>query len=243
MKASSPRPKTATFVQVLEYMDGPQAVLLEKSLDAKIVGVAIHDDSMQYPFFGAEISRDQWERYKRGFVDFRFLFMFPKYKSWYKFDLMPGPKDRIALKEVQKDEHADENYVPDSSFFSYDHSEPILTTAGGLAIQSYNTDGIWDFPDFSQFYNKVTDLYVFFLSLNKYDLPDTRIDLKKKIHDAFAGQPFRGGSSYVNLYNGLLSVQEIRDKLAIGQLRYSSPGIIDVRGQFEVFAGSCPQRV
>jgi hypothetical protein len=78
---------TANFIQVLEYMDGPQAVLLERSAESKIVAVAIEKHGYRYPFFGAEVSSEQWERYRSGFLDLRYLFMYPRLKSWYIFDL------------------------------------------------------------------------------------------------------------------------------------------------------------
>ena len=67
--------KTATLAQVLEYMDGPQAVLLNRGNISKIAGVAIEKGGYTHPFFGAEISLDQWERYRRGLMDFRSLFI------------------------------------------------------------------------------------------------------------------------------------------------------------------------
>jgi hypothetical protein len=236
MPKTKPTPRAATLIQVLEYMDGPQAVLLERTADARVVAVAIDRTGYADAFFGAEISRDQWERYRRGFLDLRFLFMFPKYSAWYFFGLKANKKGNIALEPAQKDDYAIEHYVPEPGFFAYDHSEPIETKPSeGLSTQHYRTDGIWELPDFSHFYNKITDLYVFFLSLKKYVADDTRIDLKKRIKDSFSGQPLRGGSSYGNLYGGLLSVQELRDKLSIGKIRYASPGEVDVRGLMDIF--------
>jgi hypothetical protein len=73
------------------------------------------------------------------------------------------------------------------------------------------------------------------LSLKKYAAPDTSIDLKKKIRESFRNPPLRGGSSYVNMYEGLLSVQKLGDRLSVGKLRYASAGEIDVRGRGEIF--------
>ena len=227
----------ATLVQVLEYMDGAQAVLLKRSDDQKIVAVAINNAHQKYPFFGAEISFDQWERYRRGFVDLRFLFMFPKWKRWYTFDLAEINEKVVTLTPAIKDAQAEENYMPDAGFFAYDHSEPIKSTESeGLATQRYLTDGIWDLPDFTEFYHKVTDLYVFHLSLKKFVAPTTPIDQKQRIRESFAGHPLRGGSSYVNLYGDLSSVQALGERLSVGKLQYASPGQVDVRGRLDIFA-------
>jgi hypothetical protein len=229
--------KTATLAQVLEYMDGPQAVLLNRGNTSKIAGVAIEKEGYTHPFFGAEISLDQWERYRRGLMDFRSLFMIPRHKAWYIFDLSRKENGEIILNPATRDENSEENYIPESGFFSYDHSEPIISTrAEELATQRYETDGIWDLPDFTQFYNKLNDLYVFFLSLEKYTSDATPQIRKRSIRDAFSGHPLRGGSSYVNLYHDLAAAQELSDRISVGKLRYASQGEVDVEGKPEVFS-------
>ena len=223
------RQSAAKLGQILEYMDGPQAVLLERSADNKIVAVAIDREGCDNPFFDAAISYDQWERYRRGVLDLRFLFMYPRWKEWYTFDLKSGKADSIRLTRVPRDSFAESNYIPESGFFSYDHSEPVLATETyGLATQKYVTDGIWDLPDFTEFYHKINDIYVFFLSLKKYTIADKPLDEKKRIREAFMGHPLRGGSSYVNLYTDLMSAQELNDRLSVGE--------VDVRGRLDIFA-------
>ena len=234
-----PRKKreTARFVQVLEYFDGPQAVLLEKSADSRIVGVAIDKEGYNNPFFGTNVSYEQWERYRRGYVDFRSLFVFPRWREWYFFDLIGmTPEGVIELIKTAKDSEAEENYVPASGFFSYDHSEKIISeVSASLATQKYMTDGIWALPDFTQFYNKLNDLYCFFISLKTYSSEFTSVDRKRQIKEAFSGHPLRGGSSYNNLYSDLAASQSFDDKIAIGRLKYASQGEVDVRGRFDVF--------
>jgi hypothetical protein len=229
--------KSATFVQVLEYMDGPQVVLLERGHDAKIIATAVELEGAVSPFFGSEISRDQWDRYRRGFVDLRYLFMYPKKKNWYIFDLAKVKQATVTLEKVEKNEFAENHYIPESGFFSYDHSEKIKEDEiSHLATQKFKTDGIWDLPDFTRFYNQLTSIYAFFLSLKKFREPETRLDLKKLIKSSFSRPAFRGGSSYVNMSDGLLSIQELEDRLSVGKLHYASPGEVDVRGRQDVFA-------
>jgi hypothetical protein len=231
---------SAKIRQILEYMDGPQAVLLERSADQKIVAVAIDKDGYQgyeCPFFGAAISLDQWERYRRGFLDLRFLFMFPRWREWYIFDLKTQDDGSIEMSRVPKDSYAEKYHIPEPGFFAYDHSEPIKSTeTEGLATQKFNTDGVWDLPHFTDFYRRLTDIYVFFLSLKKILIETTPLDEQRRIRDSFMGHPLRGGSSYVNLYAGLLSAQDVSERLSVGKLQYASPGEVDVRGRFDIFA-------
>jgi hypothetical protein len=231
-----PKDTGAKLVQLLEYMDGPQAVLLERTADRKIVAVAISKSGMHYPFFGAGISFDQWDRYRRGFLDLRYLFMHPRWKEWFVFELPQESGKSVALERAEKDAFAEQNYVPEAGFFSYDHSEPIdVPHAEGLVTQKYRTDGKWDLPDFGEFYNKITDLYVFFLSLRKFVSDEVSTDEKRKIRQSFVDHPLRGGISYVNLYAGLHSAQQFQDRLVVGRLKYGSPGEVDVKGRPDVF--------
>jgi hypothetical protein len=233
----TPRKKTATFAQVLEYMDGPQVVLLNRGDASKVVGVAIEKKGFEYPFFGAEISIDQWQRYRRGLLDLRSLFMLPRHKAWYIFDLSQRKDSEIILEATTRDQNSIEHYIPEVGFFSYDHSETILQKdSDKLATQRYATDGIWDLPDFTQFYAKLNDLYVFFLSLEKYRSDDTPEIRKRGILDAFAGPPLRGASSYVNLYHDLAAIQELSERISVGKLRYESPGEVGVEGRREIFS-------
>lgn len=126
--AASRKILSAKFMQVLEYMDGPQAVLLERSADSRIVAVAIDKEGQRHSFFGAAISFDQWERYRRGTLDLRYLFMFPRWKEWFIFNLEANEEKAVNLQRVPKDAYAEEHYIPEAGFFSYDHSEPIKST-------------------------------------------------------------------------------------------------------------------
>lgn len=227
---------TAKFTQILEYMDGPQVILLERSSDFKIVAVAIEKAGEPHPFFGSAISYDQWERYRRGMVDLRYLFIFPRWRQWFFLNLKASSGGEIALQRTAKDEYADEHYIPDAFFFSYDHSEPIKYLGNDkLSTQKYVTDGVWDLPDFTEFYHKLTDIYVFSLSLKKYQESEVPLDDKRNIRDSFLGHPLRGGSSYVNLYTDLASTQGLGERLSVGRLQYASAGHVDVRGRFDIF--------
>src|ERR1700721_2565428 len=128
MARSSRNEPPAKFMQILEYMDGPQVVLLERSNDFKIVAVAIERAREQHPFFGAPISYAQWERYRRGMLGLRFLFMFPRWRQWFFLNLNADSGGAVELRRTAKDTVAEESYVPDAGFFSYDHSEPIKYT-------------------------------------------------------------------------------------------------------------------
>lgn len=226
----------ASFVGTLVFVDEPQLILLERSPDAKIISAAIDDSDYESPFLGAEINSSQWDRYRRGFLDLRYLFLYPRWKRWYLFDLADIEDNFIPLRLADASIYRNESYLPASGFFSRDHTDsidPIIETK--LQTQSYAIDGSWDLPDFSQFYGKVSDLYSFFLSLSEYVSPTTRLDIKKAIGEAFRGHPLRGGSSYVNLYNDLYSAQDFDNRLMVKKIQYASPGHVNVDGRADIF--------
>jgi hypothetical protein len=234
-----PRARTlglnAEIVQVLQYMDGPQAVLLSRSEDRKIVAVAVDRPNYKYPFLGTEIDYTQWERYRRGFVDLHYLFTLPKWKRWFLFDLGAAENSRVTLQPVEKGAFTQSDF-PDQGFFAYDHSEPIEETKiAGLVTKRFSTDGKWELADFSEFYGKVSDLYAFFLSLKKYADGATPLAQRRRIRETFADAPLRGGSSYVTLYRSLGSTGGYDERLHTGELKYASAGWVDVHGRPDVF--------
>lgn len=230
------RPSIARLLCTLVYVDEPQVILLERDADAKVIAVAIDKAGYRYPFLGAEISASQWDRYRRGFLDLRYLFLYPRWRRWYLFDLAEATNGLVPLRFAEPVDYRNEAYLPEAGFFSRDHTEFADDAASSqLEIQTYAIDGSWDLPDFSQFYSKVTDLYSFFLSLSEYVSPTGRLDLKKAIGEAFRGHPLRGGSSYINLYNDLYDAQDIDDRLIVKRIQYASPGRVDVDGRADIF--------
>ncbi len=226
----------AVVSAMLVYFDEPQVILLEQKDDHKIISVAINKERYEFPFLGAEINEKQWERYCDGSVDLRYLFLFPQWKKWYIFDLRESENKQVTIYRAQEEDYKNEELLPVHGFFSKDHTEPDLDRPTiRLEPQKFSIDGSWDLSEFSQFYNKFTNLYSFFLSLRKFENKDTRLDLKKRIREAFAEHPLKGGSSYVNLYGDLFTVQERRDRLSVQSIRYASPGHVAINGRSDVF--------
>jgi hypothetical protein len=229
------RSKKAKFLSTLVFYDEPQLVVLSRSEGFKIIATAIDDDSRVYPFFAAEIDNDQWERYLRGFSDLNYLFRFPKGKKWFTFDLANAQDGIVPLQEAARDDFADKDYIPAHGFFSRDHTEPFESREVQQSTQTFAIDGSWDLPDFSHFYGKFSDLYAFFLSVEKFKSPSGRTDLKRRIKQAFTGYPMRGGSSYVHFYDDLYSIQEWIDRLSVKRIQYASPGHVAVTARNDIF--------
>lgn len=132
MKANAPE---ALFAGTPVFLDEPQVVLLERNPDSKIIGVAIDKEGLKYPFLGAEISFAQWQRYRRQYVDLRYLFLMPRWKRWYIFDLASVQYDkRVTLTRAQKEDYKNEHYLPSHGFFARSHTEPFEVGAGACQI-------------------------------------------------------------------------------------------------------------
>jgi hypothetical protein len=224
----------ARFVGALVYLDEPQVVLLDHGADSKIIGVAIDKDGFNFPFLGAEISYSQWLRYKREFVDLRYLFLLPRWKRWYIFDLARMSNDQvIPLERADRADFKNEEFLPSHGFFARDHTETIdeEEAAVDIASQRYSIDGAWEPIDISLFFARISDLYAFFLGLFKFASEKTTPEQKRALIKAFTDHPLRGGSSYVNLYGDLKGLVGFEERLAMGGIVKQSPGHVDIEGK------------
>lgn len=217
-------------------MDEPQVVVLNHGNDAKIIGVAIEKENFKYPFLGAEVSFNQWERYKREFVDLRYLFLLPRWRKWYIFDLAElDSHKKVPLIPAAKEDYQNEDFLPTHGFFSRNHTEiDESAVAKILATQKYLIDGAWEPIDLSGFFARVNDLYSFFLGLQKFLSVNTTTIQKRALVEAFTEHPMRGGSSYVAFYGDLKGLLGFDERLAMGRIVKQSPGFVDLEGKSEI---------
>jgi hypothetical protein len=226
----------AKFVGTLVYLDEPQVVLLDRGDDAKIIAVAIDKPGLDYPFLGAEISYNQLVNYQRELVDLRNLFLVPRWRTWYIFDLAAvNDAGMLPLKRADKAEYRNEEYLPSPQFFARNHTHELVDLPTAiLATQRYNIDGTWLPTDLSVFFARINDLYSFFLGIQKFNSSHTTMEQKKRFIRAFSDHPLRGGSSYVGLYGDLKGLVSFEERLAMGGIEKKSPGYVDIEGKSEI---------
>jgi hypothetical protein len=222
----------ARYLSTLVYLDEPQIVLLDHGDDAKIIGVAIDKDRFELPFLGAEISSDQWERYRRQFVDLRYLFLLPRWKRWYIFDLADEGEDhQIPLQLADKNEYRNEEYLPSHGFFARDHTEPEPEFGSAdLGSKKFLIDGTWEPSDLSQFFGRINDLYSFFLGIRKFVSENTSSIQKRALIRAFTENTLHSGFNYVNFYGDLKGLLSFDERLAMGSIVKNSPGYVNIDG-------------
>jgi hypothetical protein len=228
--------KSAKYISTLVYLDEPQVVLLDHGFDAKIVGAAIDKEGFDFPFFGAEISFSQWERYNRQFVDLRYLFLMPRWKRGFIFDLgAQDNEDMIPLQQAGERDHTNEKYLPSHGFWARSHTEdnPTFEPSANVKVQEFAIDGTWDPPDISQFFARINDLYSFFLGIGKFISANTTHDQKRALVEAFTDNTLHSGFNYVNFYGDLRGLVGYGERLAMPAIVKKSPGFVRVEGVAE----------
>jgi hypothetical protein len=226
----------AQYVGTYVYLDEPQVVLLDHGDDAKIIGVAIEKEGYDYAFLGAEISLTQLHRYKREFVDLRYLFLRPRWNKWFIFDLAKANENgSIPLKRAEMEDYKNDEHLPSHGFFARNHTEKFDDDpVAKLATQKYLIDGSWAPSDLSMFFGRINDLYSFFIGIKKFLSDGTTQEQKRALVVAFTDHPMRGGSSYVGFYGDLKGLLGFDERLAMGSIKKESPGYVDVEGKADV---------
>jgi hypothetical protein len=230
--------KAARYVCTLVFLDEPQVVFLDHGDDAKIIGVAIDRGDMVHGFLGAEIDFKQWERYNRQFVDLRYLFLMPKHRRWYLFDLEElDASNDVPLVRAKEDVYRNEEYLPAHGFFAREHTEPVQGFLHApLGKQKFLIDGNWDPADLSLFFGRINDLYSFFLGVKKFTSNQTTDAQKKGLISAFTDNSLHSGYNYVNFFGDLKGLVGFSERLSMGSIVKRSPGFVDVEGKSDTLA-------
>lgn len=221
--------------QTLIYIDGPQLIVLETEQATRVMAVAVNYEDWPYPFLAVEVPRDQFSEYLSDRCDLRYIFANPPRDRWYLFDLAELEHPPLILKSLEIKSKALEELLPEHGLFSRDHTEPFSDTEyAPLDKQTFLIDGSWDLPEFSRFYNQITDLYSMFISVNIYDDGQANMDSRRRVQEAFI-KPWQGGGSYTSFFDSLTSVQDRYDRLKVSGIQYNSPGHVNVSGREEPF--------
>ena len=237
-KARRKRPREARFIQVLVHSNEPQLVLLDTAGTSFILAVAVSDPRYTDPFYGAEVSRDQFADFLQERFDLRFLFRRPAYRSWYIIDLAEMDDRQVPINRLQLTPELAKRYLPGAGIFARELTEDVdgaVFTA--QTAERFSIDGSWDLPDFSQFYGQYTDIYVVLNSIDIFIDKQVGIDTKRRVQEAFI-KPWQGGGSYTAFYDSLLEVQDREERLHVDAIQYASPGFVEVKGRAKTFEES-----
>jgi len=227
--------RTARFVQTLYEYDGPKVILLRTPGTSYVIAVAIVNEKLEEPFFGAEVTHEQLDRLIEQEFGLRYLFLKPKYKTRFLIDLSDLDRSPdVKLMPVKLSPETVE-YLPGRTFFASDFTEELEIGAGPVdrAEERILVDGSWEISDFSDLYGGYSDLYSFKDGLDKFDDTDTPLEVKRTILRAFEKQ-WQGGGSYGSFYRSMRGAQSASERLGLGGFEYHSPGFVDLEGRADL---------
>lgn len=226
--------KRANYVDTLIYLDEPQVLALSISAGLMVVAVAVPDNDPEKSMFLATTVRTRhWEAYLDGTVDLRYLFLYPRGRLLYYFDLMTMKNNKVLMEPfvgLVPDDH-----LPLPRLFSSDHTTDISAGVRASDKETLVIDGEWEMPEFGQFYQKYADVYAFLASTKNWADPTRPADVKAQIQNAFRTKPFQGGSSYVHFYHGLNDNLPRDERTSLDSIQYASPGTVNITGDGSLF--------
>lgn len=219
-------------MQTLYSYDGPKLVLMKTEGTSLILAVAILDERYEEPFFGVEISREQFYRLADEEFGVQYVFLKPDLRSRFTFDL--ANLDNKPTVDLIPAKLSPETipYLPGRTFFAGDFTEEIALVAEipAKAEERIEVDGNWEISDFGDLYGGYSDLYSFTDGLQKFQDTSIPIDVRRTVKNAFDKQ-WQGGGSYGSFYRAMRGAQSPRERLSLGGFEYHSPGWVDLEGQ------------
>lgn len=223
--------KEARIVQELVDYEGPQLLLLMTDRKRYMFAMAVQREGMEEPFFGCEVIDKVYDQYFDEKADLHFVFNRASGKTFYIFDLSAAKNHNVTLKKATTEESENSDYWPSVGFFARSHTTKYNRRSVGASTSVFKIDGKWASTDFSQFHNKMADLYALFGVVNRLDGNGGQVELgfvRQTIRDRF----WQGGGSYSSFYDTLIerNRQVKVAPLEIDRIQYASPGEIALRG-------------
>jgi hypothetical protein len=225
--------RKAQFVATLIYLDEPQLLLLTAGT-TRILAVAIPYPEGGAKFLAVTVQQNNWEMYIHGHCDLRFLYTYPRNKILYYFDLMQMEGDTVKMTVADPD--IPPEHLPCPRIFASHHTTEWEEAPKSAQIENLAIDGQWEMSEFGKFYQKYADIYALISSVKRWSDHATPDNVKQRIKNEFTDKPFKGGSSYLHLFDGLLEKLPAVDRPSLRQVEYASPGMVSLRGQDITFA-------
>lgn len=226
--------RKAKLTSTLVFADEPQLIHL-LSRQTHVIAVAIPcDDDGKSMFLAATVHPNDWQDYLDGVVDLRYLFVYPRFRNLYTFNIKDINQNEIVMFPFDGD--APEEYLPQPRFFSENHTEEFDVAIQIKDTESLVVDGSWDMPEFGDFYQRYSEIYAFIVATANWKAENIAEAVKGRIRNTFRGKPFQGGFSYVHFYKGLIGSLQRGERLGLNEIQYASPGFVNINGRGEVFS-------
>lgn len=234
MRQVTSRRRQASFECNLVIFDEPQLFLL-KSGKSRILALAtLEDKKREFDHIAVSVTARNWERYLDGYVDLRYLFTYPFQRTNYIFHSKDWRDLNIYLRPFS--ENLPNDFLPDAGLFSSSHTEPLAERPRPEYEEKLYIDGEWDLDEFGSFYKRYSDLYFFNAAIRNYANVALDRVYKGKITHAFSTKPFKGGSSYLHMFDELVGCLPPSERLGLDGIVYNSPGDVRINGIAEYFS-------
>jgi hypothetical protein len=228
------RRRKAVFKADLVVFDEPQLFCLTAGKSMIIVVAVPEQTNEKFDHIAASVTPKNWERYLGGYVDVRYLFTYPFHRSLYVFHSDEMKEDTIMLRPHEQE--LPDSLLPSHGIFSSSHTEEFGDFEEANGEEQLFIDGEWELNEFGSFYQRYSDIYFFSAALKNVDRPDVDQAYKGRIKSAFARKPFKGGSSYMHMFDELQDCLPRGEKLSLDGIEYNSPGDVRMNGLPEHFS-------
>jgi hypothetical protein len=228
------RRRKVEFEANLLFVDEPLIVLF-KSKNTFLIAVAIDQNDLPgSDFVCFSLTQRNWDKYIDGHVDLRFLFTYPATSIRYNFAYSAWTGNTVTLTPFDGI-FADE-LLPSKGLFSREHTNSYGKVRQPSQTEELFIDGEWELNEFGKFYQKYSDLYAVTAALKNIDNLAIPQALRGRTENAFRDRPFKGGSSYLHVFDDLPACLPRDQRIALDGINYNSPGDVRILGEMTHFS-------
>lgn len=224
-----------TVIQILDWYERPELVLIEGPKFIYTLGVRSADESDGPDVYvGGSMSLARLRDYANGKCDLRYAIAHANLRKFWRFKMSLGAKE-VTLEPIKRSDDALVSSIPSPGLFATDHEDiDIAKSFVPNTIERFNVDGGWDLGEFSQFYSQIEDIYYISSDIDRFDDPQLTPAEKTVITGAF-DRSWSGGGSYVAFYKKVANDNDFHAPLRVSGIKYNSPGYVSIHARSEPF--------
>jgi hypothetical protein len=226
---------SATVLQVLQWYDYPELVLLRISTAEYVLAVRSGDmASSATTYLGGSMNIKHLREYAQGKCDLRYAIAHANLRRFWKFTF-DGSERSVDLTKVVKSNQELLKSIPDAGMFSRDHvAIDVVKKTTPNTVEKFDIDGGWELGELSQLYGQVEDIYYIASDIDRYESDQTTAKERLVISSAF-DRNWNGGGSYVSFYKDVANDNDFHAPLMVSGITYNSPGHVKIYANKEPF--------
>jgi hypothetical protein len=228
-------PVTANIVQILDWYERPELILLEGPKFAYTLAVrSANLEDGPNVYVGGSMTIGRLRAYANGKCDLRYAIAHANLRKFWRFELEQGVSS-VILNPIKRSDPDLVASIPSPGLFAREHEDIEMAKSHvPNTIERFEVDGGWDLGEFSQFYGQIEDIYYITADLNRFDDPNISPAEKSIITSAF-DRSWAGGGSYVAFYRKVANDNDFHAPLRVSGIKYNSPGYVTIHARTEPF--------